>query len=638
MRNVLKYIKIKKLNIIMKVKESLMRTLSVNVKNEEHIKIFKFMAEISKNIYNTVMYNYSIYNRYKEDIFEEIINLKYKEPDKIHNFIYDKMKYFYKLHSKKNSLISKNISYIYKKIIKYLKGGNVTNTNYNSLISKCLVKLKYKVEHTNKYEFEFIIKYIINNMYFKNFTQTKNEIKNKIPVVINNPEFISHVAKGIPLFDFNKSSKLDLGKIKIHSDQNLVTRFIYKSKLGENKNKLPSDLIINIINKAFTNYSSYFAKKRKGQYCHAPKYLKDGNIFILPYFKRSFKIIDDNVRLTVGKYVAENFNEITGNNYICLNKKETTAYKKYCKFEYLKKIKNNEKINKKDNFITDNLYISKKDPNIIDSYYVNVIQPPKLDNIKYVEITSKYNGNFFNINYIFEIEPKIEKNKVIENNIISIDTGINNLLSIYDPNGRQKIICGRWLVSMNKNYFYELDNIKREMSKNPKNTSLKYLYYKTEKKRQNKINDYFNKIVKVLFNLYPDKEKIIVGYNLNWKQNVNLGKNTNRKFYGIPYRKLINKLQDKFGKKLILTEESYTSKVDSLALESIRKHKKYKGGRIYRGLFSSSKKVLINADINGAINIMRKVVPLTCIKGLYLCNPQKIKFAKLLSLLSCVKV
>ena len=62
------------------------------------------------------------------------------------------------------------------------------------------------------------------------------------------------------------------------------------------------------------------------------------------------------------------------------------------------------------------------------------------------------------------------------------------------------------------------------------------------------------------------------------------------------------------GIKLIITEESYTSKCDSLALEEIKKHEMYLGKRIKRGLFQSSIGKLINADVNGSINIMRKVV------------------------------
>ena len=76
---------------------------------------------------------------------------------------------------------------------------------------------------------------------------------------------------------------------------------------------------------------------------------------------------------------------------------------------------------------------------------------------------------------------------------------------------------------------------------------------------------------------------------------------------------------------VILTEESYTSKCDSLSFEDLCKHENYLGKRINRGLFVSSTSKKINADLNGAINIMRKQIKLDKIEGSNLCNPKRIK-------------
>jgi putative transposase len=139
---------------------------------------------------------------------------------------------------------------------------------------------------------------------------------------------------------------------------------------------------------------------------------------------------------------------------------------------------------------------------------------------------------------------------------------------------------------------------------------------------QNKINGFLNNVVNSLINTY--KEVFIIGYNPNWKSNVNLGKKTNRNFYQIPYKRLIYKLDEALkmrNKRLLILKESYTSKCDALALEEVNYHDKYKGTRVNRGLFSSSVNKLLNADINGAINIMRKHIPLTRVSGNNLCNP-----------------
>ena len=70
--------------------------------------------------------------------------------------------------------------------------------------------------------------------------------------------------------------------------------------------------------------------------------------------------------------------------------------------------------------------------------------------------------------------------------------------------------------------------------------SLKKTYYKLQIKKKNKINDFFNKIVKYLYNEYNGlKDYIIIGYNLNWKKGISLGKRTNRNFYNINYTKII---------------------------------------------------------------------------------------------------
>lgn len=105
-------------------------------------------------------------------------------------------------------------------------------------------------------------------------------------------------------------------------------------------------------------------------------------------------------------------------------------------------------------------------------------------------------------------------------------------------------------------------------------------------------------------------ETLIIGYNEDWKQNINLGKRINQQFVQIPYKTFIDKIMYKcedYGIKVILTEESYTSKIDHLAGEKMQKHTKYKGKRIHRGLFLSSTGIVINADVNGALGIMRKV-------------------------------
>ena len=103
---------------------------------------------------------------------------------------------------------------------------------------------------------------------------------------------------------------------------------------------------------------------------------------------------------------------------------------------------------------------------------------------------------------------------------------------------------------------------------------------------------------------------VIIGLNKGWKNEINLGKRINQKFVEIPFSRLIEKITYKgklVGIEVQITEESYTSKVDHLAFEPLKKQEVYLGKRKKRGLFQSSINKLLNADINGAIGIGRKV-------------------------------
>lgn len=94
---------------------------------------------------------------------------------------------------------------------------------------------------------------------------------------------------------------------------------------------------------------------------------------------------------------------------------------------------------------------------------------------------------------------------------------------------------------------------------------------------------------------------------------------TNQKFVEIPFSKLIDKISYKcklVGINFQVNEESYTSKVDHLAFEKLGKHDVYLGKRKKRGLFQSSIGKMLNADINGAIGIGRKVFGDSYISGI----------------------
>ncbi len=105
-----------------------------------------------------------------------------------------------------------------------------------------------------------------------------------------------------------------------------------------------------------------------------------------------------------------------------------------------------------------------------------------------------------------------------------------------------------------------------------------------------------------------------------WKQNVKIGKSNNQKFVSIQFLKLIQQIKYKaelVGIVVQTVNESHTYKCDSFSLESIKHHDKYKGKRKEQGLFQSSINNLVNADVNGAINILRRVISNSFIDNRY---------------------
>lgn len=232
-------------------------------------------------------------------------------------------------------------------------------------------------------------------------------------------------------------------------------------------------------------------------------------------------------------------------------------------------------------------------------------------NLHFINVVPK--NDYIQINFIYK---KSEKELKADNNkYMSIDLGIDNLATCFSNENQTVIIDGKKVKHINQFYNKKTGEVKSELKK--KNNKEKS--HKTRQltlKRNNKIDDYFHKASRYIINqaVSKDVRTIIVGHNKNWKQEVNIGKVNNQKFIQIPFDRLIHQLKYKGkleGINVIEIEESYTSKCSALDNEEICRHQTYIGKRVKRGLFQSKAK-LINADVNGAINIMRKYLKCNC--------------------------
>jgi putative transposase len=226
--------------------------------------------------------------------------------------------------------------------------------------------------------------------------------------------------------------------------------------------------------------------------------------------------------------------------------------------------------------------------------------------IREVRIFPKGVGYVAEIAYKKKINPEILNN----NNIIAIDLGVRNLITAVNNNGLKPfVIKGGVVKSINQYYNKELARVKSIYDRQGIRTGK--IIQKLTTKRNKKMNDYFHKISRkiVEYCVLNDIGTVVIGYNPAWKKNCQIGKRNTQNFVTIPYYKLVKQLGYKAterGITVIKQEESYSSKCSFLDNESIEYHNKFLGRRMTRGLFKSHKGTIINADVNGAYNILRK--------------------------------
>lgn len=248
----------------------------------------------------------------------------------------------------------------------------------------------------------------------------------------------------------------------------------------------------------------------------------------------------------------------------------------------------------------------------------NIYQYCLLSSTHKIKIESKHN-NLHHVKFTFNTDHiivyktyEIESPELVADNerYASIDLGLNNIAAVMTNVGiRPLLYNGRPIKSINQYYNKQLSKRKSELSQ--KQYSSKRIK-KLIQKRNNKINYELHNISKSIIEFCVENQisKIIIGKNTKWKDSINMGKKNNQKFVGIPHARLIEFISYKaqlVGISVVVTEENYTSKCSAFDREKVCKHATYLGKRKYRGLFIDNRGRKWNADINGALNIMRKV-------------------------------
>lgn len=234
--------------------------------------------------------------------------------------------------------------------------------------------------------------------------------------------------------------------------------------------------------------------------------------------------------------------------------------------------------------------------------------------IKEVRILPCSNGKVFKIQYVYEVSE--ESKNLNRDNVLSIDLGIDNLATCVSTIGTPFIMDGRKIKSINHQWNKEMARLRSISMKQKLKTTNRI--QKITAKRNNRVNDCIKKTARYIINycIENDIGILIVGYNADFKRNSNIGKVNNQNFVQIPLGDLRNQLNFlcwKYGIEYTEQEESYTSKSSFLDKDMLPEYKpeqpytgKFSGKRIHRGLYRSANGTIVNADVNGAANIMRK--------------------------------
>ena len=201
----------------------------------------------------------------------------------------------------------------------------------------------------------------------------------------------------------------------------------------------------------------------------------------------------------------------------------------------------------------------------------------------------------------------------------SIDLGLNNLVALTSnrPGFIPLLINGRPLKSINQFYNKRSSKLQSQLKGN-RQTSPRI--QRLTRCRNQKVDNYLHQASRTIVDVLvaPKIGTLVIGKNVQWKTDINLGKQTNQNFVSIPHARLIEMLEYKaflVGIKVIVQEESYTSRANFLGLDSIPVYGEtetepvFTGKRIKRGLYKTSTGQLINSDVNGAYNILRKAIP-----------------------------
>lgn len=374
------------------------------------------------------------------------------------------------------------------------------------------------------------------------------------------------------------------------------------------------------------NYGNYIIRQ---EFINNGKWIKYNDLFKLVKDSEPYKDIGSNVGQSTLRLLDKNWKSF----FIAIkdwsnNKSKYLGRPKIPKYKakngrYILGLDNN-KVMIKDRFI----YFAWKPLKVLNNHFITKIpQDNKVFQCRFIPTGSSYT-----MEIIYEVE--VAEQPVSSERIISIDLGVDNFVTITNNVGLKPFVIKGGVIK-STNQYYNKEKARMQ-------SQLKTINKKDWSNRLQKLTEKRNNKIKYLMHVYSKRiidyclengfDTIVCGYNKEWKQESVMTKKVNQKFVTIPYEIFISMLDYKAldsGKKFILNEESYTSGTSFLDNEFPVKENYDKSRRVYRGLFKSNTGKLINADVNGSYQIMKKVFPNVFDNGIEGagCHPMSMKIA-----------
>ncbi len=245
---------------------------------------------------------------------------------------------------------------------------------------------------------------------------------------------------------------------------------------------------------------------------------------------------------------------------------------------------------------------------------VNMEVKTRLNDVNLREVRIVPQGTGYAVEIVYEKEIS-DLNNGRPERIMGIDIGVRNIVTIGDSIPEKGIaVRGGVLKSINQFFNKEYARLKSVSDRQSGNRQLTHREKKLFMKRNRKLKDVMHKLSRSIVNYAKLKsiDTIVIGHSNGWKQEADMGRKNNQNFVQIPFGMLIQQIRykgEEAGIRVVIQEESHTSKVSFLDHESVEHHDEYKGRRIKRGTFETANGTLIHADLNAAYNIITKAIP-----------------------------